>query len=139
MSPYIEPMDPNELADMIRKGIDPSKIVIIDVRDEDYYGGNIMGSINVPSEQFETAMHKLVDQHKDADMVIFHCMQSQMRGPHCAAMMSKALQRQHPESKTSVKVLYGGFMKWVYRFYAESSLIENLDLPYWKQQIGIGM
>ena len=53
--------------------------IVVDVRDEDYAGGNIKGSINVPSQEFLMNVDGLVAKTKDIPLVIFHCTLSQVR------------------------------------------------------------
>ena len=52
---------------------------IVDVRDDDWYGGNIKGSRNSPSHGFLSKVDELVAQTKDVPTVIFHCALSQVR------------------------------------------------------------
>jgi len=40
--------------------------------------------VNIPYEKFEAQLDDLVAKYKDHDHVIFHCMYSEQRGPHCA-------------------------------------------------------
>lgn len=53
--------------------------LVVDVRDDDYVGGNIKGSLNQPSGEFLTSVDSLVKQTKDVPLVIFHCTLSQVR------------------------------------------------------------
>ncbi|KAK3306739.1 uncharacterized protein B0T15DRAFT_528120 [Chaetomium strumarium] len=62
---------------------DPS-IAIIDVRDDDYIGGHIKGSQNVPSRTLDAMLPALVRQLQDKETVVFHCALSQQRGPTAA-------------------------------------------------------
>ena len=65
---------------MIKSGKVPGKdFAIIDVRDDDYIGGNIKGCINYPSRDFLMNVDTLVRETKDVPLVIFHCMLSQAR------------------------------------------------------------
>lgn len=52
---------------------------IVDVRDDDYEGGNIKGSHNSPSSYFLAKVDALVEKTKDIPIVIFHCALSQVR------------------------------------------------------------
>ena len=52
---------------------------IVDVRDDDWYGGNIKGSRNSPSHGFLSKVDELVAQTKDVPTIIFHCALSQVR------------------------------------------------------------
>ncbi|KAK3294541.1 uncharacterized protein B0H64DRAFT_475989 [Chaetomium fimeti] len=62
---------------------DPT-IAIIDVRDDDYIGGHIKGSVNVPSRTLDAMLPTLVRQLQDKETVVFHCALSQQRGPAAA-------------------------------------------------------
>jgi rhodanese-related sulfurtransferase len=55
------------------------EFLVVDVRDDDYAGGNIKGSLNQPSGEFLMNVDRLVKQTKDVPMVIFHCALSQIR------------------------------------------------------------
>ena len=81
---YIEPA---ELASLLRNGETKSKISIIDVRQDDFAGGNIIGAVNIPIDKFsyENEINLLIDSVSSSDVVVFHCGKSQQRGPHCAS------------------------------------------------------
>jgi Cdc25 family phosphatase len=53
--------------------------MIIDVRDDDFIGGNIKGAKNMPSREFLTTVDGLVKDAKDVPTIIFHCALSQQR------------------------------------------------------------
>lgn len=53
--------------------------IVVDVRDDDYSGGNIKGSLNQPSDEFLTNVDTLVKNTKEVPLVIFHCTLSQVR------------------------------------------------------------
>ncbi|GAB1319267.1 Cdc25 phosphatase Ibp1 [Madurella fahalii] len=63
---------------------DPASVAIIDVRDDDYIGGHIKGSQNVPSRTLDAMLPTLVRQLQDKETVVFHCTLSQQRGPGAA-------------------------------------------------------
>jgi Cdc25 family phosphatase len=64
----------------MKSGKTPQKdFLVVDVRDDDYVGGNIKGSLNVPSNEFLMNVDGLVKQTKDVPMMIFHCALSQVR------------------------------------------------------------
>ena len=52
---------------------------IVDVRDDDWEGGNIKGAVNHPSYGFLARVDELVKQTKDVPLVIFHCALSEVR------------------------------------------------------------
>jgi hypothetical protein len=60
----------------------PKTFKVVDVRDDDYQGGNIPGAMNVPSRQLNARIETLVDDLKDNEAVVFTCALSQQRGPN---------------------------------------------------------
>jgi hypothetical protein len=69
-----------ELAILMKSGKTPKKdFLVVDVRDDDYAGGNIKDSLNVPSRGFLMNVDDLVKQTKKVPIVIFHCALSQVR------------------------------------------------------------
>src|SRR5271170_6099820 len=60
----------------------PKSFKIVDVRDDDYIGGHIPGTLNVPSQQFSSRVEDLVDELKGNEAVVFTCALSQPRGPN---------------------------------------------------------
>jgi hypothetical protein len=60
----------------------PKAFQIVDVRDDDYVGGHIPGTLNIPSRQFLSRVNTLVDELKDKEAVVFTCALSQQRGPN---------------------------------------------------------
>lgn len=63
---------------------DSSKVAVVDVRGEDYVGGHINSSINVPSSSLDYRMPEIIRTLGDKEMVVFHCALSQQRGPGAA-------------------------------------------------------
>lgn len=69
-----------ELAGIMKSGkVARKDFLVVDVRDDDYEGGNIKGCLNYPSRQFLLEVHGLVKKTKDVPLVIFHCALSQVR------------------------------------------------------------
>lgn len=60
----------------------PKNFKIVDVRDDDFVGGNIPGTLNIPSRRFGSRVDALVDELKDNEAVVFTCALSQQRGPN---------------------------------------------------------
>ena len=104
-------------------------IAVIDVRDDDYIGGHIKGSKNIPSATLDHRIPELVRTLKDKEMVVFHCALSQQRGPSAARRYMSERQRvlkNEMESREEgseegsiekaneqqVLILDGGFVKW---------------------------
>ena len=112
-----------ELADVIRTK--SSKLSIIDVRDSDYIGGHIINCQNVPTSTHDYRMPELVRTLRDQDIVVFHCVLSQQRGPGSALRYLRDRERMNEKGevgaredgedlikKQRVVVLDGGFSKW---------------------------
>ena len=110
----------DQLAALIRAKT--SGLSVIDVRDDDYIGGHIINSQNVPSATHDYRMPELVRTLRDQDTVVFHCSLSQQRGPRSALRYlrekdrltekSPAGQGNGAENAQKVYVLEGGFSKW---------------------------
>lgn len=78
-------LNAQDLANIINSDKMPRKdYLVVDVRDDDFGGGNIAGAHNEPSSTFLAKVDKLVEDTKDVKTVIFHCMLSQQRGPKAA-------------------------------------------------------
>ncbi len=96
--------------------------VVIDVRDDDHYGGNIPGSMHFPSQTFDINVDRLVsaygDTRKEGSRVrnlVFHCMYSQQRGPSCANKFIRRMFQDSSvpeETRPKVWVLSGGYAGW---------------------------
>ena len=56
-----------------------SDYVVVDVRDSDFIGGNIINCRHVPSNVFSDKLDALVRETKNVPQVIFHCALSQSR------------------------------------------------------------
>ena len=110
-----------KLAEMVRAK--KPGFTVIDVRDNDFIGGHIVGCKNVPVQTHDYKMPELVRTLADQNAVVFHCALSQQRGPASALRyirerekMSKNGQlggaNEAASQKQTVYVLDGGFTKW---------------------------
>lgn len=70
-----------ELAEIIKSDnkVPKKDYVVVDVRDDDFVGGNIVGAVNKPSKSFGTNVTELVEETKEVPLVVFHCVLSQVR------------------------------------------------------------
>ncbi|KDR82495.1 hypothetical protein GALMADRAFT_237814 [Galerina marginata CBS 339.88] len=123
----------DELADLIKSGKVPKKdFVVIDVRDDDYVGGNIKGSVNLPSREFLMNVDGLVKDTKQVPLVIFHCSLSQVRGPKAARVYSET--RKNVVDKDiphEVVILRDGFSQFQVKYKDDPELVENWDEGVW--------
>ncbi|KAH8916903.1 Rhodanese-like protein [Atractiella rhizophila] len=108
-----------------RNGVD---YAIVDVRDDDYIGGNIPGCKHVPSIEIKERIADLTQSLTDVPLVIFHCALSQQRGPNAALFYANQLP---PESEQRVVVLRHGFTGWQAKFKDDPKLVENYDARFW--------
>ncbi|TFK33008.1 Rhodanese-like domain-containing protein [Crucibulum laeve] len=125
----------DELAQLMKSEDKAAKkdFVIIDVRDDDYFGGNIKGAVNKPSSEFLTNVDALVKDTKDVPLVIFHCALSQVRGPK-AARIYEETRRTMLEDKDihhEVVVLRDGFTQFQTKYKDDPALVENWDKDVW--------
>ena len=114
-------------AALIKALASEQKVLVVDVRDEDFIGGNIPNAINIPASDYDS---EAVSGHiNDFSTVVVHCMYSQVRGPKVA----RHLKRDYPEK--DIKVLEGGFTSYLNEVLKNQSLetdkIEHLDMKYW--------
>ncbi|KAA1469942.1 Rhodanese-like protein [Dentipellis sp. KUC8613] len=128
-------IDPDELAQIIKSDKVPHKdYIVVDVRDDDYVGGNIKSSHNAPSSHFLVNVNQLVEKTKDVPMVIFHCALSQQRGPRAARIYSETrdnLQLAGKDTDHQILVLRGGFAQFQAKFKDDPGLVENWDPDVW--------
>lgn len=76
-------------------------VQIVDVRDEDFQGGNIKTAMNVPSELWaeedtlSSLYNNLVENNKTE--VVFHCMHSKQRARFCSKTFEDYLAKKSSE------------------------------------------
>ncbi|BGP43895.1 Cdc25 phosphatase Ibp1 [Rhodotorula kratochvilovae] len=85
-------LNADQLAELVRTGKAGKDYQVVDVRDEDFHGGNIPGAIRAPSElRTDQSVQDLVAKLTDVPTVIFHCSLSQVRGPKAARIYADAM------------------------------------------------
>lgn len=80
-----------------------SSIAIVDVRDDDYIGGHIHSSINVPSASLDHKLPQVAEDLAQKDIVVFHCSLSQQRGPGAALKYLRERDGGNKDGKAGVK------------------------------------
>ncbi|GIL54210.1 hypothetical protein Vafri_9785 [Volvox africanus] len=136
MGSVVQYLEPIQLANALRHPTQKERVLVLDVRDEDFAGGHIRGAVNAPSEEWcnEPHISDLIDKHLDGkDMVVVHCMFSQQRGPRCAMRLAKQLNTRSGPAKPIVYVLSGGFNGFVRQYRHDHDLVEGFEDTYWKQ------
>ncbi|PHH87631.1 hypothetical protein CDD83_8611 [Cordyceps sp. RAO-2017] len=124
-----------------REAAEPS-FAVVDVRDDDYIGGHIRGSTNVPSRQLDAMMATLVRKLKDKQTVVFHCALSQQRGPSAALRylrerdgLLEALGERSGgggQAAQAVYVLDRGFTGWQEAYGEDERLTEAYSKELWQ-------
>ncbi|KAJ9477200.1 CDC25-like phosphatase YCH1 [Pseudozyma hubeiensis] len=144
--PLYKYIDRDSLADQVRKhGSDPSQrqVAIVDVRDDDFEGGNILNAQNHPSSTFPDKVQDLVyGPLKDYKQVIFHCHLSQQRGPKAAGQYAQARQAaidagklpkgEADKQQQEVLVLRGGFSEFQDKYKKDAAVVEKYDASAWE-------
>ncbi|KAI0251970.1 Rhodanese-like domain-containing protein [Lactifluus subvellereus] len=124
----------DDLSAIIKSDKRPRKdYLIVDVRDDDYIGGNITNCHNVPSVTFLDNLDDLVRDAKEIPQVIFHCALSQSRGPKAARIYNdrrKQLQ-DDKDIPQQVLILRGGFTEFQAKFKDDPQLVENWNKHIW--------
>ncbi|KAJ8586545.1 Rhodanese-like protein [Rhizopogon salebrosus TDB-379] len=127
----VQGMTGTELAKLIKSAKVPGEdYLIVDVRDEDWRGGNIKNSRNYPSQRFTLDVDDLIKRTKDIPVMIFHCQLSQERGPKAARMYEGTCRALHDTSPT-VYVLQGGFVQFGESYKDDPELVENWREVIW--------
>ncbi|PFH51253.1 hypothetical protein AMATHDRAFT_3247 [Amanita thiersii Skay4041] len=125
----------DKLADIMKRDAAGKDYLVIDVRDDDYHGGNIVNAINHPSIGFSDRVDELVKSTKDIPVLVFHCFLSQLRGPKAARLYMKR-RRVHFGAEAGlsqrVYVLEGGFEVFQAKFKDDPTLVENWKKSVWE-------
>lgn len=137
-SPPYRYMDANQLASELRlRAEQPRKIAVVDVRDDDYEGGHIVGAIHAPSSTFLDRVDSLVGKELQGyEQVVFHCSLSQQRGPKSARIYRETRDAAQssgrvPSSEQEVFVLRDGFSNFGPKFKNDKDLVEDWDDEAW--------
>lgn len=140
MTPAYTYINADDLAQIIKDApADASSpaIQVVDVRDDDFRGGNIVGARNVPTESFahdenREALRSLAEEMRDVPKVVFHCALSQVRGPKAARIYSEIRKEVVGEEKPQeVLVLRHGFTGFQQRFRVSFAVRGELVGPVW--------
>ncbi|KAI9473036.1 Cdc25 phosphatase Ibp1 [Coemansia sp. RSA 989] len=113
--------------------------LVVDVRDEDYAVGHIPNALNIPAHEMYVRAGDLIDKYSHVPLMVFHCMQSQQRGPKAARIYRETVKQRlsivpadDPLSKQKVVVLEGGFYDWALLFLKKRpELVEGFRQEIW--------
>eukprot|EP00030_Apusomonadida_sp_AF-17_P003492 a352269_69.p2 GENE.a352269_69~~a352269_69.p2 ORF type:complete len:148 (-),score=39.46 a352269_69:405-821(-) len=110
-----------------------TQVLVVDVRDDDFEGGNIKGAHHFPSESFEAdnvADFVVASAKKlggERLLVVFHCMYSQQRGPSMAELVRAELAERGASENLELSVLSGGFVSFSRFATKHPEVFENLE------------
>jgi len=112
------------------------EFLLVDVRRNDWEGGTIKTSLNLPAQSFYQSRKTLLDlcDRSSIKNVIFYCGSSSGRGPRCANWMQDYIDdvaKFGHRSSLKVSILKGGIKGWVKDF--EGSMVEGFEEKYWEQ------
>ncbi|KAI0435459.1 Rhodanese-like protein [Xylaria sp. FL1042] len=110
-----------------------SKLAVVDVRDDDHIGGHIRTSMHFPTQSLDATMPTLMRKLADKDIVVFHCAQSQQRGPSAALRYLREKEaRGESLDKQKVYILDGGFIGWQEIYGPDERVTEGYREEIWK-------
>ncbi|KTW29625.1 phosphatase YCH1 [Pneumocystis jirovecii RU7] len=138
----LEYLEPERLSLKLKNSENKEKLVIVDVREEDFIGGHIKGALHIPSYQLPSDILNLVQKTRNAKEVVFYCSLSQKRyrGPAGAKLF---LETQKVQQNTenlqkkelpNVYVLRGGFSEWQKKYGEDEKLTEGYNKELWKEK-----
>ncbi|KIJ54626.1 hypothetical protein M422DRAFT_24536 [Sphaerobolus stellatus SS14] len=131
---------PKELHDLVKSSKVAGKdYVVVDVRDDDFVGGNVKGCLRAPFQQYENNVKELVAKLSDIPTVVFHCALSQVRGPKSARIYAETRDAivaddSQPSKQQEVLVLQGGFAALQAAYKDDDVLIENWNKSVWENE-----
>ncbi|GBC10139.1 hypothetical protein RclHR1_09370009 [Rhizophagus clarus] len=131
----VEFIKPSELVQIVKDTTQvPGKdYLVVDVRDDDYIGGNIPNSVNSPSKNFHDDVNDLISKYNQVPRVIFTCALSQVRGPKCARIFKEVTENTETKTEQKIQVLQGGVTEWQRQNKDDPKLIENYNPDYWEE------
>ncbi|KAJ3323667.1 hypothetical protein HDV06_001397 [Boothiomyces sp. JEL0866] len=125
---------PQELYQYIK---DPAHVagrdyLVVDVRDSDFAGGNIIGCRNIPAHHFndEMEINTVHDELKAVGKLFFHCALSQVRGPRCAQKYCTFINQSSGHFEQEIVILRGGFEEFKSLYSQDKSVVENISFGY---------
>ncbi|CAI7663561.1 unnamed protein product [Penicillium bialowiezense] len=124
-----------EFLGWMRQGKQAGKdYVLVDVRRNDYEGGTIRGSLNLPAQSLHPTIPTLYSliSNSSAESVIWYCGSSTGRGTRCAAWFADYLEEKK-DTKIKSLILTGGIKGWAAAGEEFTSLMDGYDAAVWTQ------
>ncbi|KAI8902356.1 Rhodanese-like domain-containing protein [Globomyces pollinis-pini] len=105
--------------------------LVVDVRDDDFNGGNIINAINIPSATFDANLPSIHQQLKPIPKLYFHCALSQVRGPKCAQKYVNFINASDEHSlQQQVFIVRGGYQDFAAQYQNNKDLVQNVSYGY---------
>ncbi|KAH8822461.1 S-adenosyl-L-methionine-dependent methyltransferase [Flagelloscypha sp. PMI_526] len=98
------------------------RLAIIDVRNLDYAGGHIKGSVQVVAQTFHNNLAGFHESFGTMDDVVFYCGSSSGRAPRCAGWYLDYIAEQKVFPQPRVWILEGGMKGWLKDFKGDDSI-----------------
>jgi rhodanese-related sulfurtransferase len=76
----------DQLSRTLTAGTDQRSVVLIDVREDDFAEGNIVGALHYPFDTFRKTCSDLVAKLKPTQKVVFYCQKGLARSPNAAVV-----------------------------------------------------
>ncbi|GMK55117.1 hypothetical protein CspeluHIS016_0201730 [Cutaneotrichosporon spelunceum] len=133
LTPVFRFINAEEMATIIKANPEGAgkEWAVVDVRDDDFAGGNIVGALNYPSETLLAKIDELVKRMEGVPKIVFHCALSQVRGPKSARRYAEArslLLKDAPPQ--DILVLRDGFSGFQSRYRNDKQLVEKFNKYY---------
>ncbi|WRT67383.1 uncharacterized protein IL334_004354 [Kwoniella shivajii] len=134
LTPPFRYINAAQLAELIKSkpasGV--KEFAVVDVRDSDFVGGNIVSAVNYPSDLFHASVDELAKKLEKVPKVIFHCALSQARGPKAARIYAETRSHAYPDPSVQqeILVLRDGFSGFQSKYRNDPELIEKFNKYY---------
>jgi Cdc25 family phosphatase len=125
-------VDPEQVVSLL---LNPSFVsqrdyAIIDVRTDDFAGGNIVGCINIPISRFEYDIQGIFQELRHIPALYFHCQLSQVRGPKAAQKYVNYINQSEEHHAQEIFIVRGGYSEFQNVAGTDKRLLENVSYGY---------
>jgi Cdc25 family phosphatase len=107
------------------------RLVVIDVRGDDFAGGHIAQATNIPAPVFLEDVSSYAKQYADKEKVVFHCVSSRNRARRCAGRFRDAYAAldEATAATPEILVLEGGFVNFARLYKDDKELVADYEEP----------
>ncbi|KAH7031374.1 Rhodanese-like domain-containing protein [Microdochium trichocladiopsis] len=128
-----------EMLELLRTATAGKDYVLVDLRRNDYEGGTIKTSINLPAQSLYPTIPALYKLFETAGVkqVIWYCGSSSGRGTRAAGWFQDYIDSQGGEVMRSV-ILQGGIKGWVAAGAAHTAQMDGFVAEAWQKPVQCG-